>query len=70
MKNYAADEKIGYPLKIDFRADWTHEFNPKAWELRPNFSSVPWKLCMGRARLTMGIPSGLIGILIPLRSIY
>ena len=41
MKNYAADEKIGYPLKIDFRADWTHKFNPTAWELRPNFSSVP-----------------------------
>ena len=22
------------PLKIDFGADWTHEFNPTAWELR------------------------------------
>ena len=21
------------PLKIDFRADWTHESNPTAWEL-------------------------------------
>ena len=33
MKNLAADSKIGPPLKIDFRADWTHEFNPTAWEL-------------------------------------
>ena len=21
------------PLKIDFKADWTHESNPTAWEL-------------------------------------
>ena len=32
-KNHAADSKIGSPLKIDFRADWTHESNPTAWEL-------------------------------------
>ena len=32
-KNLAADSKIGFPLKIDFRADWTHESNPTAWEL-------------------------------------
>ena len=32
-KNHAADSKIGSPLKIDFRADWSHESNPTAWEL-------------------------------------
>ena len=32
-KNIAADSKIGSPHKIDFRADWTHESNPTAWEL-------------------------------------
>ena len=32
-KNLAADSKIGSPLIIDFRADWTHESNPTAWEL-------------------------------------
>ena len=32
-KNHAADSKIGFPLKIDFRADWTHESNPAVWEL-------------------------------------
>ena len=33
-KNYAADSKIGSPLKIDFRAEWTHESIPTAWELK------------------------------------
>ena len=32
-KNYAADSKIRSPLKIDFRADWTHESIPTAWDL-------------------------------------
>ena len=32
-KNHAADSKIGSPLKIDFRADWTHEYIPTAWDL-------------------------------------
>ena len=32
-KNHAADSKIGSPLKIDFRADWTQESIPIAWEL-------------------------------------
>ena len=32
-KNHAADSKIGSLLKIDFRADWTHETIPTAWEL-------------------------------------
>ena len=32
-KNHAADSKIGSVLKIDFRADWTHESNPTALEL-------------------------------------
>ena len=36
-KNHAADSKIGYPLKIDFRVGWTHESNPTAWELRFGF---------------------------------
>ena len=32
-KNYVADSKIGSPLKIDIRADWTQKSNPTAWEL-------------------------------------
>ena len=32
-ENLAADSKIGSPLKIDFRADWTHESDPTAWKL-------------------------------------
>ena len=32
-KILAPDSKIG-PLKIDFRADWTNESNPTAWELK------------------------------------
>ena len=38
MKNHAADSKIGSPLKIDLRADWTHESNPTAWELMLNLT--------------------------------
>ena len=36
-KNLAADSKIA-PLKIDFRADWTHKSNPTALELRPSLN--------------------------------
>ena len=32
-KKHAADSKIGSPLKIDFRADWTHRSDPRGWEL-------------------------------------
>ena len=32
-KNHAADSKIGFPLKIGFRDDWTHVSIPTAWEL-------------------------------------
>ena len=32
-KNLPVDSKIMSPLKMDFRADWTHESNPTAWEL-------------------------------------
>ena len=32
MKNHAADSKIRSPLKIDFKADLTHESKPSAWE--------------------------------------
>ena len=32
-KNHAADSKIRYPQKIDFRVDGTHESYPTAWEL-------------------------------------
>ena len=31
-KNNAAESKIGSHLKIDFRANLTHESNPTAWE--------------------------------------
>ena len=37
-KNHAEDSKIGPTLKIDFRAEWTHESMPTAWELIYNFS--------------------------------
>ena len=33
-KNHADDSKIGSPLKIDFKAEWTHESMPTAWVLR------------------------------------
>ena len=33
-KNLAVDSNIGSCLKIDFRADWTHESNLTAWELK------------------------------------
>ena len=36
-KNHADDSKIGSLLKIDFKAEWTHESMPTAWEL--NFST-------------------------------
>ena len=32
-KNHADDSKIGFPLKIDFKAKWTHESMPTAWVL-------------------------------------
>ena len=32
-KNHAAESKIASAFKIDFRADWTHESIPTAWEL-------------------------------------
>ena len=32
-KNHTEDSKKGCPLKIDFRADWTHESLPAALEL-------------------------------------
>ena len=35
-KNHAADSKIRFPRKIDFRADGTHESHPTAWELLNN----------------------------------
>ena len=37
-KNHAADSEIDSPLKIDFRADETHESIPTAWELISNVS--------------------------------
>ena len=33
-KNHADDSKIGSSLKIDFKAEWTHESMPTAWVLR------------------------------------
>ena len=32
-KNHADDSKIGSALKIDFKAEWTHESMPTAWVL-------------------------------------
>ena len=28
------------PFKIDFRADWTHESNPTAWELKIELRAI------------------------------
>ena len=39
-KNHAADSKIGSPLKIDFRADWTDEYIPTAWELNHSLIGI------------------------------
>ena len=39
-KNHATDSKIGSPLKIDFKAEWTHESMPTAWELKLSNSSA------------------------------
>ena len=32
-ENHGGDLKIGFPHKIDFKADGTHEFHLTAWEL-------------------------------------
>ena len=39
-KNHADDSKIGSPLKIDFKAKWTHESIPTAWVLTHRCQSV------------------------------
>ena len=39
-KNHAAYSQVGSPLKIDFRADWTHESIPIAWELKILMKSI------------------------------
>ena len=33
-KNHADDSKIGSSLKIDYKAEWTHESMPTASELK------------------------------------
>ena len=33
-ENHADDSKIGSPLKIHFKAEWTLESIPTAWELK------------------------------------
>ena len=40
-KNHADDSKIGFPLKIDFKAEWTHESMPTAWEISIIFIKFP-----------------------------
>ena len=39
-KNHADDSKIGSPLKIDFKAEWTHESMPTAWVLKNDFAQI------------------------------
>ena len=39
-KNHAANSKKGSPLKINFRAAWTHESIPTAWELKWGWNSI------------------------------
>ena len=43
-KNHEALSKIGFSLKIDFRADWTHESHPTAWELITNDNESIWSM--------------------------
>ena len=40
-KNHAADSKIRFSQKFDFRADGTHESQPTAWELRFKSDTSP-----------------------------
>ena len=42
-KNHADDSKIGSLLKIDFKAEWTHESMPTAWELIRLFTPLMLK---------------------------
>ena len=46
-KNHADDSKIGFPLKIDFKAEWTHESMPTAWELKLFFRDCGVKCLCG-----------------------
>ena len=48
-KNHAPDSKIGSTLIIDFKADWTHEFNPTAWELNCSILPLSEKILGNRA---------------------
>ena len=43
-KYHAVDSKIGSPLEIDFRADWTHEAVSTAWELKSKKHMMVQKL--------------------------
>ena len=36
-KNHGDDSKIGFPLKIDLKVEWTHESMPTAWVLKTIF---------------------------------
>ena len=38
--NHADDSKIGFTLKNVFKAEWTHESMPTAWELKKIFESL------------------------------
>ena len=55
-KNHATDSKIGSPLQIDFRADWTHESIPTAWELIYSIGLNSKSEEKGRLCLFMGAP--------------
>ena len=44
-KNHATVSKIRFPLEIDFRAVWTHESNPTAWDLNWNINHG-YNLCI------------------------
>ena len=57
-KNLAADSKIGSLLKIDFRADWTHESYPTAWELTSlNFLDTSYLFCKNNLQEIAGMTS-------------
>ena len=49
-KNHARDSKIGSPLKIDFRADGTHDSHPTAWELNQIVNFLCQKFLRGPVR--------------------
>ena len=56
-KYHAADSKIGSPLKIDLRADWTRESNPTVWEFTLRACQTKKKLSLTTKQVEQNVPS-------------